>query len=168
MLKQALALCLLAAFSTGCAVLGSLAVPGGALRLTELVNEGDAARRASMRLTLKGLDEDTAGQFDQARASFEQALRVDGLNPYAYLALARHYAEGPDPERTESYLQQTESLLTSQNQLDDRVQAHLTGLRGVALWTQGYSAEASPYLQHARRLAPTVWGDGRLDAAELR
>jgi tetratricopeptide (TPR) repeat protein len=168
MLKQALALCVLTAFSVGCAVLGPLAVPGGALRLSELVNEGDAARRASMRLTLKGLDQDTAGQFDQSRASFGQALRVDPLNPYAYLALARHYAEGPYPERTESYLQQSETLLTSQDQLNNRVQAHLTGLRGVALWTQGYSAEASDYLQHARRLAPGVWGDGRLAAAELR
>jgi tetratricopeptide (TPR) repeat protein len=168
MLKQGLALCLLTAFSAGCAGLGYMGVPGGGLRLSELVNEGDAARRASMRLTLEGLDEDAAGQFDQARASFEQGLRVDPLNPYAYLALARHYAQGPYPERAESYLQQTESLLTAQDQLDDRVQAHITGLRGEALWTQGYSAEASPYLRHARRLAPGVWADGRLDAAELR
>lgn len=168
MLKRELALCVLIVFSAGCVVLGPLAVPGGGLRLSELASEGDAARRASMRLTLNGLDEDAAGEFDQARASFEQALRVDGQNPYAYLALARHYAEGPDPERTESYLQRTESLLNSQGELNDRVQAHITGLRGVALWTQGYSNEASPYLKYAGRLAPGVWGDGRLAAAELR
>ncbi len=167
MLKRALALCVLTAFSAGCAALGSLP-RGSSLRLSEFVNEGDPARRASMRLTLNGLDEDAAGHFDQARASYEQALRVDPLNPYAYLALARHYAPGPYPERTESYLQQTEALLTAQDQLDDRARAHIVGLRGQALWTQGYSAEASSYLRQARHLAPGVWEDGRLDAAELR
>ncbi|MBW2712857.1 MAG: hypothetical protein JRC77_03815 [Deltaproteobacteria bacterium] len=167
MLKQGLALCALMVFSTGCALLGPMAVPGGSLRLSELAKDGDAARRASIRLTLDGLEEDAAGQQAQARTSYEQALRVDGLNPYAYLALARHYADGPEHDRAESYLQQTESLLISQDRLDDRVQAHLSGLRGMVLWRQGYSSEASPYLQHARRLAPAVWRDGRLDASEL-
>jgi tetratricopeptide (TPR) repeat protein len=168
MLKQALALCLIAVFSAGCALIGPMAVPGGSLRLSELVKEGDAARRASMRLTLEGLDEDATGSPDQARASFEQALRVDGLNPYAYLALARHYADGAEPERAEAYLQQTESLLIAQGKLDDRVRVHIIGLRGMALWAEGYSSQASSYLQSARRMAPDVWGDGRLAASELR
>jgi hypothetical protein len=32
----------------------------------------------------------------------------------------------------------------------------------------GRDAEAAQLLEKARRLAPSVWGDGRLDAAELR
>ena len=46
------------------------------------------------------------------------------------------------------------------------MQKYLAGLRGAALRATGSAGDG--YLEQARRLAPSVWDDGQLTAAELR
>ena len=138
------------------------------LRISELQAEGDAARRASTRLVLQGLDADVAGSGATAAGHYHRALQVDPTNPYAYLALARHHAEGDTPERGLSFLERTRSLLEAEDALSPRVRAHLVGLRGVALDASGRMHDAVPLLVEASELAPRVWGDGHLSPAELR
>ena len=137
------------------------------LRISEVVEIGDPARRASLRLVLKGLEADELQQPQRALGSYEEALRVDPTNPYAYLAIARHHAEGEDPEWALSFLDKADALLRAERLLDDRVEPHLIGLRGQALYTSGQLASGLPHLERAWELAPDVWGDGRLSAAEL-
>ena len=129
---------------------------------------GDATRRASTRLVLDGLDSEVEGQPRMALSQYERAIQLDATNPYAYLALARYYADRPDPDRTVSYLDQTTMLLNSQGGRSPRVEPHLVGLRGNALYYTGRYDEAQPLLARAHRLAPAVWADGRLAPAELR
>lgn len=138
------------------------------LHLADLAGEGDAERRTSMRLVLQGLDADSEGRPDLARGGYENALRVDPSNPYAYLALARYHAEGASPERALSFLDRTSALLEAQGARSPRVEPHLEGLRGAALLAGGRAAEARPHLERARALAPSAWNDGRLSARELR
>jgi len=166
-------------FSTGLLLLLSLlgcALPsvyfpsmgGEGLHLSELSGQGDAARRASLRLVLEGLDADAAGNPDRALGLYEQALRVDSVNPYVYLAMARHFAEGENPDRALRFLDQSESLLAAEGETGPRVEADLVGIRGVVYAADGRSEEAAPLLERARRLAPRTWSDGRLSAEELR
>ena len=155
----------LAAF--GCAgVLG----PGGGgdFHLSELASEGDPAFRASMRIVLDGLDADVAGDPDLALVRYERSLQVDPMNPYAYLALARHRVEGEDPASALPFLDKSRALLRAQGELTPGVEAHLDGLRGAALLASRRRNEAVPLLERARSLAPGAWSDGRLDADELR
>lgn len=137
------------------------------LRLSERATQGDPARRASQRLLLQGLEEDGRGRSDAALGQYDRALQVDPTNPFAYLALARHEVEWGSPARALEVLGQAEALLSDETD-SLRVEPHLEGLRGAALQALGRSAEAAPHLAAARRLAPGVWGDGRLDASELR
>ena len=106
-------------------------------------------------------------QRQRALGSYEEALRVDPTNPYAYLAIARHHAEGEDPEGALSFLDKADALLRAEGLLDDRVAPHLIGLRGQALYTSGRLASGLEQLEVAWELAPVVWADGRLTAAEL-
>ncbi len=138
------------------------------LHLSALVDSGDAARRASMRLVLEGLEADAAGASDSATGIYQSALQVDPANPYAYLALARQRAESDRPDRALPYLEKASALLGAQRAQTPSVDAHLDGLRGVALAAAGRTEEADALLERARALAPDAWSDGKLDADELR
>jgi hypothetical protein len=138
------------------------------LRLREVAAEGDATRRASLRLVLQGLTYDTNGQARLARTSYERALQVDVNNPFAYLALARQAVDAGDGASALEYLEQAELLLGAEDLLSPRVEPHVAGLRGAAMLERGDEAGASELLARASMLAPSVWQDGRLSAAELR
>lgn len=139
-----------------------------ALRVSDHRSEGDAVRRASTQLVLTGLDADLSGQSERAQSQFELALAVDPNNPYAYLALARHFADGPEPERALPFLDRAEALFGSQEPPNPAVRIHLSGLRGqVGTARSPGSAVSRQQLEEAARLAPDIWGDGRLSADEM-
>lgn len=140
----------------------------GALRLSELAGEGDPERRASLRLVLEGLDAEAAGSERRGVVLYERALALDAANPFAYLALARHYGAHDDVALTLENLEQAEVLLRSEAGYDARLEAHLLGIRGAALRASGRGDEGLALLERARGLAPSVWADGQLGAAELR
>jgi tetratricopeptide (TPR) repeat protein len=146
-------------------------LPGGPLRLSELAAEGDAPRRASMRLVLGGLDADELLDSRRASSRYERAIQVDPTNPYAYLAVARQLVAAGESERALEYLDQVDVLLEAQAsslELSPRVEPHLVGLRGAALRVSGRHPEANALLARARSLAPTVGEDEQLSARELR
>jgi Flp pilus assembly protein TadD len=134
------------------------------LRVSQVDDRGDPRRRASLRLVIAGLQADGA----RAAASFERAIQLDATNPYAYLALARHHAEGSSPAHGAQFLDQAYALLEAEGALSPGVEPHLIGLRGVIQRRSGQHVEADRKLARARALAPGVWGDGSLSAAELR
>jgi tetratricopeptide (TPR) repeat protein len=138
------------------------------LRISEVVDVGDPARRASLRIVMNGLEADVAGDSDRALGTYEEAIRVDPTNPYAYLAIARHHAEAHDPEWALSFLDKADSLFRAEGGPSLRVEPHLVGLRGQALYASGEVDAALPLLQQAWSSAPDVWDDGRLSADELR
>ncbi len=138
------------------------------MRVSSLTAEGDAARRASLRLVVEGLDADIAGEPSRAHARYQRALNVDINNPWAYLAIARHHVEAGDPTRALQFLDRAESLLRMQGELADEVAVHLDGLRGGALYDAADHEGGAPLLDRARERAPRIWGDGALQAEELR
>lgn len=140
--------------------------PAEPLRLSELDEGSDPVRRASLRLCVGGLDADAQGRHAVALGQYERAIQIDPTNPYAYLALARHEVEEGDPDRALEYLDQAQMLLTAEEALSPGAEANLAGLRGLARIARGEDGGAQ--LREARRLAPEVWDDGRLDADELR
>jgi len=121
-----------------------------------------------MRIVLQGLDADSAGSTDLAANLYGRALQVDPSNPYAYLALARQRAEGPEPAHALSYLEKARALFAAQKAETPSVEAHLCGLRALALDAAGRGEEAKGQMARAKALAPDAWRDGRLDADELR
>jgi tetratricopeptide (TPR) repeat protein len=121
-----------------------------------------------MRLVVEGLEAEIASAHQRALSRYQRAIQIDSGNPFVYLVLARYYAEIADPERTLEHLDRAQSLLDPDGTLYRGAEPHLRGLRGWALAEEGRSADAEPLLAEARRLAPSVWGDGRLDASELR
>lgn len=136
------------------------------IRVSEVDEDADPARRASMDWVVRGLDEEPARP-QVATGRYERAIQVDPTNPYAYLALARHHARS-DPDRALEYLDQAEALLESEDALSPRVDPHLLGIRGTALRARGDVVEGDALLAEARALAPEEWGDGRLSPEELR
>jgi tetratricopeptide (TPR) repeat protein len=156
----------LLSFATACTLAprttAPIAVP--ALRVSESAQEGDARRRASTQLVLDGLASDASGNARGAVAHYEDALKLDANNPFAALALARSEIFGGDVDRGLAYLDRFESLAGSR----DGAAAHIAGLRGAALLRLGKRTHALPNLEEARSLSPSVWGDARLDARELR
>jgi hypothetical protein len=166
---------LLLAAAVGCAGSAQRVAPvrGGALRISEVVGKGDPMRRASTRLVLQGL---AAADPQRGPSHFERAIKIDATNPYAYLALAAFEVQWGNAERGRQALDQAELLLESQQLASPRVVPHLVGLRGRADLRSGSQARAvttgaaqgEALLERARRLAPDVWGDGWLSAAELR
>lgn len=138
------------------------------LRISEVTSEGDPARRASLRMVVTGLDADASDQPERAMGIYEEALRVDPNNPYAYLAIARHHAETNDPAWALSFLDKADALFRAEGGASPRVEPHLVGLRGQALYESGRFDEGLPLLEQARNAAPDVWDDGFLSAAELR
>ena len=161
---------LLWSFLGGCTSLGGRFAPLGAppFSLSDVAEEGDAARRASVRLVLTGLDDDQALHPARALALYERALQVDPNNPFAYLALARHHVDGADPEQALAFLDKADALLADSEVRSPGLEADLLGIRGSALQASGRVRSALPLLEEARRLSPSVWDDARLDARELR
>jgi tetratricopeptide (TPR) repeat protein len=138
------------------------------LRISEIVDVGDSRRQGSMKLIIEGLDAEIRAPSERALSRYEQAIRIDPGNPFAYLALARHYVSAGDPQRALEHLSRAQSLFEPGGPLSPRIQPHLLGLRGGAFEEMGRRSEAMQLLAQARRLAPEVWEDGRLDAYELR
>jgi tetratricopeptide (TPR) repeat protein len=166
MLTTGLVVIALGSLALGCAGMGSLTGAGRSLRLTDLEGSGDPARRASIRLCIEGLNLDEQGRDSAALSQYQRAIQIDSTNPYAYLALARHEIDEGDPNRALAYVDQAEALLDAQEALTPGAEAHVIGLRGAALLARGERGERD--LDRARRLDPHSWGDGHLDAAELR
>ena len=150
----------------GCAGYGPRGSAGP--RISDVAREGDPARRASLRLVDQGLATESSGSRRQAVVQYERALSIDPTNPYAYMALARHFVEVEDYERGLEYVAQAEVLLGSGDPDSPRAEAHIAGLRGWALLGMGREDKAAPLLDEARDLDPVVWSDGRLSADELR
>jgi len=138
------------------------------LRISEVASEGDARRRASTQLVLEGLDAELDGNPDEAEARFARATQLDSTNPYAYLALARHRAEGTDPESALPLLDQAAMRLDADDLRTPGADVHLEGIRGAVLYATGRYADGALLLQKAHRAAPSIWSDGRLDPGELR
>ena len=138
------------------------------LRISDVIEEGDAARRASLRLIDDGLVADAKGDESRAQARYERALQVDASNPYAYLAIARHHVETQDPTRALQFLDRAHSLLRMQGEIEPGMQVHLLGLRGGALYDAGQVEAGVELLDQAREMSPRVWGDGALHPDELR
>ena len=153
-----------ALFVASCQLPTGQPLPGEPLRLSQVAGSGDAARRASLRLVLSGLDADDAGRSAEASSLYERSLQVDPTNGYAWLALARQEVFEGDPERGLTHLDKAEALLGS----DEAAAAHLAGIRGAGLRAIGQSALAEPFLREASERAPALWADGQLDALELR
>ena len=76
-----------------CAPLGAPVRGTEPLRLSELLDEGDAERRSSQALVVQGLEADADARPDEALGDYLSALRVDPGNPWAYLALARQQVD---------------------------------------------------------------------------
>jgi tetratricopeptide (TPR) repeat protein len=162
------ALVLVFAFANACAVAparraATAPIAQPALRISALASDGDARRRASTQLVLDGLASEMRGSLREALARYEDALKVDGNNPSASLAFARYEIFVGDADRGLAHLDRYEALAGARASL-----AHVAGLRGAALAKLGKRALARPYSEEARALAPSVWGDGRLDPRELR
>jgi tetratricopeptide (TPR) repeat protein len=159
-----LALCFGLLALVGCAAGSGQRGPG----FQEQAERGDPQRRASMRLVLQGIGADESGDTRQALSRYERSLQIDSGNPYAHLALARHFIELGDTSRGLVHLDQARTMFEDAGPISPLVEAHLLGLRGAALRSEGRLRDAQPMLDHAARLAPDLWGDGQLDAGELR
>lgn len=146
--------------ATGCAGL-ILTGQVDAVRITDVVNEGDATRRASQRLLIEGLRADAAGADSAAKGKYERALQLDATNPYVYLVFARFELERRNRDQADAFLERAASLFDGEASRSPRVEPHLLGMRGVI------DGKGSGALEEARRMSPSVWGDGYLSAEEL-
>jgi tetratricopeptide (TPR) repeat protein len=155
--------------STGCAGVESWLRPApvAPARVSEAMAESSGARRASLRLVMDGLESDEQGSPVRAQGSYERALQVDPTNPYAFLALARHYNEVGETERAHDFLDQAVAQFEVQGEVAPDVDVLLVGLRGEIYRAGGQDTRAFPLLEEARGLAPDTWGDGHLSAGEL-
>ena len=151
----------------GCA-LAPTQPPQPAMHIRDVARDGDETRRASQQLVLEGLRADSAPEPERARSRYQRALQVDSGNPYAYLALARQSAEEDEPELVLQYVDRAEDLLSADADHSPGAEVHLEGLRGFALAQTGETVQGRELLERAAKSAPDVWGDGQLDADELR
>lgn len=138
------------------------------LTVSSALGRVDAARDASLRLVIAGLDEDAGGRRARALASYERALRVDPTNPFAFLALARHHLEGGEAGEAGAFLDQARALFEAEGALGPSVDVWGLGLRAGVDRAFGRQERADELFARARRLSPEIWGDERLSAAELR
>jgi len=138
------------------------------VRISSVSSAGDPARRASTRLALEGLDADAAAQPAVAADRYARALQVDPTNPWVYLALARHRLDEGRPADALAALDQAEARLRVEGAIAPGVEVDLIGLRGSALVASGSADRGAALLGEAAQGAPDIWGDGHLDAAELR
>ena len=166
MKRCAIGFAFLLVVALGCAGRGGPFGGDEPLRLRDVEGSGDPTRRASIHLCAQGLDADVAGRARSAGVYYERAIQMDPTNPYAYLVLARHQVESGDADAALATLQRSEQLLGAEQALSPRVQVHIDGLRGAAL--EATDRDGARYLAESNRVSPTVWGDGRLTAAELR
>jgi len=162
------ALAFFAAWLAGGCALAPTPPPQPAMHIRDVARAGDETRRASQQLVLEGLRADSAHEYERARSLYQRALQVDSGNPYAYLALARQCAEEDEPELVLQYVDRAEDLLAADADSSPGAEVHLEGLRGLALAQTGDTVQARELLERAAQSAPDVWGDGRLDADELR
>lgn len=157
---------------SGC-VAGQRFVPGFAptaepLTASAAVGLYDSARDASLRLVVAGLDEDALGEPSRALASYQRAIRVDPTNPFAFLALARHHLEDGSLDEASAFLDQARSLFEAEQTLGPSVDVWGLGLRAGIERGRGQDDRADALFDRARALSPSIWGDERLSAAELR
>ncbi len=149
------------------------------LRVSEVGDGGDSLRGVSLWALKRGLEYASEGQSARALVEYERAVQADASNPYAYVAIARHYLELGEAARALLNLDQAELLLgleserraqqgVEEDRLTRRIQPHLDGLRGGAYLALGREVEARPLLDRARARAPEIWSDGELAAAEFR
>lgn len=133
--------------------------------MTDVVNQGDAKRRASQRLLIEGLRADAAGADAAAKGKYERALQLDATNPYVYLVFARFEIERRNLNQADAFLERASSLFGGEMAAgavrSPGVEPHLLGMRGVIDGNDSYA------LDEARRMSPSVWGDGQLSAQEL-
>ena len=128
----------------------------------------DSARDASLRMVIDGLDEDQAGRPSRALAKYQRAIRVDPTNPFAFLALARHHLEGGSASEASAFLDQARSLFEMEGRLGPAVDVWGLGLRAGIDRQLGNDDRADALFTRARELSPSIWGDERLSASELR
>jgi tetratricopeptide (TPR) repeat protein len=159
---------LLAACAPGRRVLPTLSPSEPPLTASRALGLYDSTRDASLRLVIAGLDEDQAGRPSRALASYQRAVRVDPTNPFAFLALARHHLEGGSPEQASAFLDQARSLFETEGRLGPEIDVWGLGLRAGIERARGRDERADVLFERALALAPTIWGDERLSAAELR
>ena len=133
-----------------------------------LAQAGDPARRASMQLVVDGLGADASGEPARALSRFRRAVQIDAGNPYAQLALARHWIESGDPALSLAHLDHAELLFESEPEVHEGFEVHLLGLRGLALREIYPPDGGSALLEQARQASPRVWGDAWISAEELR
>jgi len=138
------------------------------VRISSVASAGDPARRASTRLALEGVDADAAAQPAVAADRYARALQVDPTNPWVYLALARHRLDEGRPSEALAALDQAEARLRVEGALAPGVEVDVIGLRGSAFVASGNADRGAALLREAAQSAPDIWGDGHLDAAELR
>ena len=154
----------LAVSGAGCASSGGTT---GNARIS-LEEAGDPARRASMRLLVDGLDADVSGAPARALSRYQRAVQIDAGNPYAQLALARHWIEAGDPALALAHVDHAELLFESEANSRGDFDAHLLGLRGLALRKLYPPDGGRALLEQARRASPQVWDDDWISAEELR
>ena len=161
-----LALIAVAAVLGACSTLPGL---GGQdpIRISELVEQGDPARRASQRLLVEGLEADIAGAQARAKGRYERAIQIDPTNPYAYLTVARFEVDRRNADQARAFLDQTYALFDAEGGMPPRVEAHFIGLESAVAAIAGDRTAAARGFEQARRLAPGVWGDAYLTAEEL-
>ena len=147
---------------------GCLGTAGPLPRVSELAARGDERFQASQRLVIEGLDAEIAGRIERARSRYERALQADSSNPWAYLALARHYVDAGDGRRALRHAERAAALFEALDWQSPGALVHCDGLRGAALELEGRPDEAARLLAAAARAAPRVWADGHLSAGELR
>ena len=143
------------------------ALARGPIRISELVEQGDAVRRASLQLLIEGLEADVDGAHARAKGRYERAIQLDPTNPYAYLAFARFEIDRRRAEQARAFLDQTYALFDAEGGMPPRGEAHFFGLDGAVEAIRGQRADAARLFERARRLAPAVWGDAYLTADEL-
>ena len=163
--------CLAASCLAACASLnfqGSQRPEERPLTTSGALGQTDSTRDASLRLVISGLDEDSAGRPGRALASYQRAVRVDPTNPFAYLALARHHVEAGSTAEASAFLDQARSLFEAEDRLGPAVDVWGIGLRAWIDREELRDEEADARFELARELAPYIWGDERLSAAELR
>lgn len=137
------------------------------VRIGELVEQGDPARRASLRLLVEGLEADVAGDPARAKGRYERAIQVDATNPYAYLTFARFEIDRRRPAQARAFLDQAWALFDATGGIPPRAEAHFVGLEAAVLAIEGRRAEAARGFEQARQLAPGIWADAYLGAGEL-
>lgn len=165
----ALRLVALLLVAAGCAGVAPRLAPRPSLRISQLVDAGDAVRRASTRLLVEGLRADAAGDAPRAKGQYERAIAIDPTNPYAYLVYARFELDRRQVAQARRFLDRARSLVEAERDAEPApgVEAHLVGLRGAIERASSGGTDAGAWLDRARELDPRAWSDGQLDAAEL-